>query len=78
MGHSVKNETLFELQSDDGVSGAWAGGVTSDKTCHLCGSSWQKKEVDFCIDIEKYLSTLSAKFHVRQICTSPVTHRANI
>ena len=29
-----RDTLLFELQNDDGVSEAWAGGVTSDKTCH--------------------------------------------
>ena len=31
-----ENSTMFELQGDDGygVSVAWTGGVTSDKTCH--------------------------------------------
>ena len=58
MGHSMKDEKLLEVQSDDrGVrvsSSSWAGGVPPDKTCQLCGSSRQKKEGDFYIDIEKY------------------------
>ena len=33
---------------------SWVRGVPSDKTCQLCGSSRQKKEGDFYIDIEKY------------------------